>query len=85
MALYCECRMLWIYERSDRTLRVEARLDNANKEYLLVIRRIDGTEQVERFPDAASFHGRITHLEKQLDTGDWQTRTTLEPQDGATS
>ena len=62
--------MLWIYERNNQTLRVETRFDAVNKEYLLIIRSLDGTEQVERFPDAASFQSRITSL-----TGSWRPST----------
>jgi hypothetical protein len=59
--------MLWIYERSNQILQVETRFDDSNKEYLLIIRPLDGTEQVERFRDAASFQTRLSNLERQLE------------------
>jgi hypothetical protein len=74
--------MLFIYERSDRTLQVETRFDDTNKEYLLIIRLLDGTEQVESFPDAASFQTRLTNLEQQLEAEQWQTRSAVAMHDG---
>ena len=70
--------MLWIYERNNQTLRVETRFDAVNKEYLLIIRSLDGTDQVERFPDAPSFQARITSLERQLEAEHWATQSAVE-------
>ena len=74
--------MLWIYERNSQTLHVETRFDAANKEYLLIIRSLDGKEQIERFPDAASFQLRLSSLERQLETDHWQTHSTIAVHDG---
>ena len=74
--------MLWIYERSNQTLRIETRYDSATKEYVLIIRRIDDTEQVERFPDGPSFQARLDSLERQLDAEEWQNRSVTALHDG---
>jgi hypothetical protein len=74
--------MLWIYERNNQKLHVETRFDGANKEYLLIIRALDGTEQVERFPDAPSFQARIGSLERQLEAEHWETHSTVAMHDG---
>ena len=74
--------MLWIYERSSQTLRIETRFDNATKEYVLITRRPDDTEQVERFRDPASFQTRLDSLERQLETEEWQSRSVTALHDG---
>jgi len=74
--------MLWIYERSNQTLRIETRYDNATKEYVLITRRVDGTEQVERFLDGPSFQARLASLERQLDAEQWQNRSVTALHDG---
>ena len=74
--------MLWIYERNNQTLQVETRFDAANKEYVLIIRSLEGTEQVERFPDAPSFQSRITSLERQLEAEHWETQSAVAMHDG---
>ena len=74
--------MLWTYERSKQTLRIETRFDNATNEYVLIIRRPDATEQVERFRDAASFKTRLDSLERQLDTEEWENRSVIALHDG---
>jgi hypothetical protein len=67
--------MLLIYERSNQTLQVETRFDNATNEYVLTLRPLDGTEQVERFPDATGFRNRLNSLEHQLESEHWQNRS----------
>ena len=74
--------MLWIYERNNKRLQVETRFDAVNKEYLLIIRSLDGTDQVERFPDAPSFQSRIASLERQLEAEHWETRSAVAMHDG---
>jgi hypothetical protein len=74
--------MLWIYERSNQTLQVETRFDSAKNEYVLIVRPLDGTEQVERFPDAMSFQSRLNALERQLEADHWQNRSAIALQDG---
>ena len=74
--------MLWIYERSNETLRIETRFDNDTTEYLLIIHWPDGTEQAERFSSGASFQLRLESLEQQLETEEWQSRGVRTLRDG---
>ncbi len=74
--------MLWTYERSNQMLRIETRFDNATKEYVLIVRRPDATEQVERFSDPASFQTRLDSLERQLDAEEWENRSVTALHDG---
>jgi hypothetical protein len=68
--------MLLIYERSpQQTLWVETRFDADTREYVLIIRRPDATEQVERFRDQTSFRRRLAALEHQLEDEQWQNRS----------
>ena len=53
-----------------------------NKDFRLVIRRFDGTEQVETFADAATFQTRLTSLERQLEAESWQTQSAVAMHDG---
>ena len=64
-----------MYERSNQTLQVETRFDSGTREYVLIIRGLDRTEQVERFPDATGFRNRLADLERQLDAEHWQNRS----------
>jgi hypothetical protein len=63
--------MLWFFERSDQKIELETRFDNAAAEYVLIVRRPDGREQVERFADASSFRTRLVALEQGLETEHW--------------
>jgi hypothetical protein len=74
--------MLWIYERSNETLRIETRFDNATAEYVLVIHWPDGREQVERFSNGENFQLRLDGLEQQLGTDEWQSRGVTLLRDG---
>jgi len=74
--------MLWIYERSNETLRIETKFDNATAEYLLIIHWPDGTEQAERFSGGANFQLRLEGLEQQLSTEAWQSRGVTMLRDG---
>jgi hypothetical protein len=76
--------MLWIFKRSAQTLHLETRFDAVNKEYLLIIRPFNGTEQVEKFPDTASFQRRVADLERQLAAEHWQTHSAVTMHDGWT-
>jgi hypothetical protein len=76
--------MLWIYERNNQAMQVETRFDSVHKEYVLIIRALDGTEQIERFPDAPSFQSRIISLERQLEAEHWETHSAVALHDGWT-
>jgi len=64
----------WFFKRDNESLRVETRYGRAIGEFVLVIHRPDGSQQVERFADAASFRVRLETLETQLNAEHW-TRT----------
>jgi hypothetical protein len=74
--------MLWVFERDKQTLWVETRFDDATKEYMLIVRRLDGTEQVERFKDSISFQVRIDSLREQLEAERWTSDTAISLRDG---
>jgi hypothetical protein len=74
--------MIWVYSRSKQTLHVETRFDRTHEEYRLVIRRFDGTEQVETFKDAATFQSRLSSLERQLEAESWQTHNAIAIHEG---
>jgi hypothetical protein len=63
--------MLWIFERGDESIHVEARYDNQTAAYVLIIHRTDGTQQIERFQDMLTFRNRLDALERQLETERW--------------
>jgi hypothetical protein len=65
--------MLWMFQRGDESLRLETRFDNETADYLLIIHRPDGTQEIERFKDALTFGNRLNALEKQLDMEHWNT------------
>jgi hypothetical protein len=74
--------MLWIFERSNQTMQIETRFDNATKEYLLIIRPLDGAEQVERFSAGPSFQARLDELEHQLQAEHWQSHSVTALREG---
>ena len=74
--------MLWIYERSNQTLHIETKFDNETNEYVLIIHPLDGTQQVERFRDVASFQVRVDNLERQLHADHWQSHGMITMRDG---
>jgi hypothetical protein len=63
--------MLWIYRRDKETLQIETRFESTVAEFVLVIRRPDGTQEEERFQEAASFGRRLEILEKQVEAERW--------------
>jgi hypothetical protein len=62
------------FKRHDESLRLETRYDKGNGEFLLVVHRPEGNQQVERFTDAVTFQARLEALETQLAAEHW-TRT----------
>ena len=70
--------MLWVFERDADQLRLEATYDNETAQFVLTIRRSEGQQQVERFPDQSAFRRRLEALEQQLEGDHWtQTSMTL--------
>jgi hypothetical protein len=74
--------MIWTYARSNETLHVETWFDPTHKDFRLIIRRVDGTEQVETFDDAATFQNRLSRLEHQLEAESWRTQSAMAMHDG---
>ena len=74
--------MIWTYARTNQLLHLETWYDPSNKEFRLIIRRFDGTEQVETFVDAATFQTRLINLERQLEAESWRTESAVAMHDG---
>lgn len=65
-------RMIWLFERGDRVVRLETRYDTETREYVLEVAWSDGLSKTERFTDCAAFGKRALELEKQLETEHWK-------------
>ena len=63
--------MVWFFARGTQSLRVETRYDADTREYVLVLPRENGEEQVERFADVEAFRTRLEALEEQLQADHW--------------
>jgi hypothetical protein len=63
--------MIWFFERGNKSLRVETRDDKATAEYVLVVPRPDGGQQIERFKETVAFRKRLEALETQLAAEHW--------------
>jgi hypothetical protein len=63
--------MIWLYEKDDEALRIETRYDNRTLQYVLTVRRRDGTE-TERYEKLEDFRQRLLSLEKSLDESAWR-------------
>jgi len=63
--------MVWLFERSGESLRLETRYDSGTGDYVLIIHRQDGAAQVEHFKDETVFRARLAALESQLRTDRW--------------
>jgi hypothetical protein len=58
--------MVWVYEREDKALQVETRLDHNTGEYGAVLIWPDGKRETQRSEDAASFRNWLRDLEDDL-------------------
>jgi hypothetical protein len=63
--------MLWLYERDDKAMRLETRLDRSTGEYVGVLTWPDGSRETQRSPDEASFRDWLRRLEEDLRRGCW--------------
>ena len=63
--------MIWLFERAEETLEVETHYEAATGEYLLTVKRPDGSQQTERFLHVATFRDRLERLETMLDREKW--------------
>lgn len=63
--------MVWLFERNNESLRLETRYDSDTAEFLLVLHKPSGEQQIEHFGDAMSFRRRLETLERQLEAEHW--------------
>jgi hypothetical protein len=63
--------MIWLFERGDEVVRLETRIDEATKEYIVAITWADRPDEVERYGDLSSFRARILALESTLASEHW--------------
>ena len=66
--------MLWFFKRDEDSLRLEARYDNDKSEFVAIIHRPDGSQQIERFTDIVVFQARLIALEQQLEKERWERK-----------
>ncbi len=66
--------MIWLYERGDEVVRLETRIDEATKEYVVTISWADRPDATERYGDLSRFRARVLALEHQLASEHWSQR-----------
>ena len=75
--------MIWMFEREpDETLRLETRYDNDTAEFVLIMHRPSGGQQVERFRDMVTFRERLEVVETQLAADRWSQQGPVFLHDG---
>ena len=76
----CPCKrsMIWFYTRDEDSLRLETRYDNDTLEYVGIITRPDGTQDVRRFATVDTFREWLVALEEDLRVKQWTS--SAEPQ-----
>ena len=63
--------MVWLFERAGECIEIETHYDSASGEYLLTVKRPDGSRQTERFMHVATFRDRMERLESVLQVDRW--------------
>jgi hypothetical protein len=63
--------MIWLFERGDEALEIETIYNSDSGEYLMTVKRPDGTHQTERFQHVATFRDRLERLEALLNGERW--------------
>ena len=63
--------MIWVFERADEKLEIETVYNPDLNEYLITMKRPDGSQQTERFGHVATFRDRLERLENMLDGEHW--------------
>ena len=66
--------MIWLYERDNQSIRLDTKYDNDTNEYVVVVHRPDGPQQVERFSDAEACRQWLVTFENSLDAEHWTRR-----------
>ena len=64
--------MIWMFEREHEALEIQTHYDAASGEYLLTVKRPDGSQQTERFGHVATFRDRLERLEAVLEREKWK-------------
>ena len=70
--------MVWFYERSGGSLRIETRFDSTTKEYILQVEWPGRPTVIDRFSNAPAFKKRVLALERELKTEEWKQTGTPE-------
>jgi hypothetical protein len=63
--------MVWFYERTGASLRIETRFDSATGEYVLQVERPGKPTTTERFRNAQAFEMRVVSIEQHLMAERW--------------
>jgi hypothetical protein len=66
--------MIWFFERSEESLRVETRYDNDAREIVVVIHWPDGREQTERFTSPEACRIWLLAWERTLEGQRWKLK-----------
>jgi hypothetical protein len=64
--------VVWLFERGAEELEIETHYHAESGEYLLTVKRPDGTHQTERFHHVATFRERLERLEAVLNADRWK-------------
>ena len=64
--------MLWFFTRRNQALQIETRYDNNTAEYVGIIRRPGGDEEVRRFKDAGAYGDWLGDFETRLQKDRWR-------------
>jgi hypothetical protein len=67
--------MIWFFHRGQERLQYEIREAEGPAGYELVIRRPDGEERVERFPDSIHLLERSLELQRTLVADGWAAQS----------
>jgi hypothetical protein len=63
--------MIWLYERDDKALQVETRVDQNTGEYVGILIWPDGRRETQRSPDAGSFREWLRRVQDELQRSCW--------------
>jgi hypothetical protein len=63
--------MVWLFERSDESLKLETRYDNDTSEFVAIIHYPDGHEHTERFTHVDKFRLWLVAFEGDLEMQRW--------------
>jgi hypothetical protein len=67
--------MLWLFERNEQSLRLEAGYDDDTSEYVVITRYSDGREHTERFTKPCEFRSWLVTFDQSLETQRWTVQS----------